>query len=155
MFSGHFFRKENGARVFHWQEILISLLSLSSTKPCLSFFEILIFNQDIWGNVHYVPEINLISWGTLMKALYLASKPNKKKSETQFCRQKTAEDNNAKINIFPNIFCTFLLFKAIPLLLISFSKNLLFLQVLRTSVFLNSKCLTFLYLFISLLTNIY
>ena len=22
------------------------------------FFEILIFSQDIWGNVHYVPEIN-------------------------------------------------------------------------------------------------
>ena len=25
------------------------------------FFEILNFNQDIWGNVHYVPEINFIS----------------------------------------------------------------------------------------------
>ena len=25
------------------------------------FFEFLIFNQDIWGNVHYVREINLIS----------------------------------------------------------------------------------------------
>ena len=25
------------------------------------FFEILIFSQDIWGNVHYVPEINIIS----------------------------------------------------------------------------------------------
>ena len=25
------------------------------------FFEILIFSQDIWENVHYVPEINLIS----------------------------------------------------------------------------------------------
>ena len=32
-----------------------------STKPCLSFFEI--FNQDIWGNVHCVPEINLTSQG--------------------------------------------------------------------------------------------
>ena len=31
------------------------------------FFEILIFSQDIWGNVHYVREINLISEGTLMK----------------------------------------------------------------------------------------
>ena len=27
----------------------------------VSVFEILIFSQDIWGNVHYVPEINLIS----------------------------------------------------------------------------------------------
>ena len=25
------------------------------------FLEILFFSQDIWGNVHYVPEINLIS----------------------------------------------------------------------------------------------
>ena len=25
------------------------------------FFEILIFSQDIWDNVHYVHEINLIS----------------------------------------------------------------------------------------------
>ena len=25
------------------------------------FFEISIFSQDIWGNVHYVPEIQLIS----------------------------------------------------------------------------------------------
>ena len=25
------------------------------------FSEILIFSQDIWENVHYVPEVNLIS----------------------------------------------------------------------------------------------
>ena len=30
-------------------------------KTVSQFFEILIFSQDIWGNVHYVPEINLIS----------------------------------------------------------------------------------------------
>ena len=30
-------------------------------------FEVLIFNQDIWGNVHYVREDNLISQGTLKK----------------------------------------------------------------------------------------
>ena len=28
--------------------------------PDPQFFEILIFSQDILGNVHYVPEINLI-----------------------------------------------------------------------------------------------
>ena len=48
---------------FQWQEdinvIVISILS--STKACHSFFEILVFSQDIWGNVHYVPEINLFS----------------------------------------------------------------------------------------------
>ena len=38
--------------------------------------EILIFSQDIQGNVHYVSEINLISEGTLIKAFYL---PNKTK----------------------------------------------------------------------------
>ena len=40
------------------------------------FFEILIFIQDIWGDVHYVPEINPISKGTLIKAFYLPSKKN-------------------------------------------------------------------------------
>ena len=50
------------------------------------FFEILIFSQDIWGNVHYVHEINLISKGTLIKAFYLPIKANLKKSETQFIR---------------------------------------------------------------------
>ena len=63
------------------------------------------------------------------------------KYETRFCRRKTAEDNNAKINVSPNIPCTFLLFKASAFLQIFFPRNLLFRQVLRTSVFLNSKCL--------------
>ena len=35
------------------------------------FFEILIFSQDIWQNVHYVREINLIFLGTPIKAFYL------------------------------------------------------------------------------------
>ena len=40
----------------------MSLLSvLFQTQNCLSFFEILIFSQDIWGNDHYVAEISLIS----------------------------------------------------------------------------------------------
>ena len=30
-------------------------------QNCLSFFEILIFSRDIWGNVHYVPETKVIS----------------------------------------------------------------------------------------------
>ena len=30
-------------------------------KSVSQFFEISIFSQDIWGNVHYVPEISLIS----------------------------------------------------------------------------------------------
>ena len=39
-------------------------------------FEILIFDQDIWENVHYVPKISLISQGTLIKAFHLPSKMN-------------------------------------------------------------------------------
>ena len=30
-------------------------------KTVSQFFENLIFSQDIWGNVHYVPKITLIS----------------------------------------------------------------------------------------------
>ena len=68
-------------------------------------FEILIFSQYIWENVYYVREINLISEGTLIKQI-------KKISETPFCRRNTGEDDNAKLNVSPNIPCTFLLFKA-------------------------------------------
>ena len=43
-------------------KILMSLLSvLFYLQNVSQFFEILIFSQDIWGNVHYVHEINLIS----------------------------------------------------------------------------------------------
>ena len=42
------------------------------------FFEFLIFSQDIQGNVHYIPEINLISEETMIKAFYLAEKNNLK-----------------------------------------------------------------------------
>ena len=123
------------------------------------FFGILIFSQDIWGNVHYVPEINLISYGTLIKAFFLPNKTILKKSDTRFCRRKTAEDNNTKINDFPNIPCTCLLFKASVFLQIFFPRNLLFRQVLRTSVFLNSKCLKIPkkkeHIFLHILTNLF
>ena len=64
-------------------------------------FWILIFSQDIWRNVHYVPEINFISQGTLINVFISIAK--QKKFETRFCRWKTAEHNNAKINLSPNI----------------------------------------------------
>ena len=73
----------------------------------------------------------------------------------QFCRRKTTEDNNAKINVSPNISYTFLLFKASAFLQIYFPRNLLVRQVLRTPVFFNGKCLTFFCQFISLLKNIH
>ena len=56
-------------------------------------------------------------------------------------KDKNAEDKNAKINVFPNIPCIFLLFKASAFLQIFFPRNLLFRQVLKTSVFFNSKYL--------------
>ena len=37
----------------------LSVFFIYKTVP--QFFEILIFNKDIWGNVHYRPEINLMS----------------------------------------------------------------------------------------------
>ena len=77
----------------------------------------------------------------LIKVFYLPNKTILKKSETRFFRRKTAEDNNAKINVFPSTPCTFLLFKARALLQIFFLKKILFRQVLRTSIFLNSKYL--------------
>ena len=57
-----------------WQ-ILMALFSvLFHIQKRVSVFLISVFSQDIWGNVHYVPEINLISWGTLIKVFYLSSK---------------------------------------------------------------------------------
>ena len=44
------------------RKILMSLLSVFFHLQTVSqLFEILIFSQDIWESVHYVPEINLIS----------------------------------------------------------------------------------------------
>ena len=52
---------------------------------------------------HHARGINLISSWNLVKAFYLPSEPNWKKSETQFCRPKMAEDDNVKTNVSPNI----------------------------------------------------
>ena len=40
-----------------------------------------------------------------------------------FCRQKTAEDDNAKINVSLNILCTYMLFKPSAFLQILFQKK--------------------------------
>ena len=52
------------------------------------FFEILIFSQDIYGNVHYVPEINLIFEGTLIKAFYLPKKKIKRNLRQSFVDER-------------------------------------------------------------------
>ena len=41
--------------------LMLLLLCSFVCKTVFQLFEILIFSQDFWGNVHYVPEINLIS----------------------------------------------------------------------------------------------
>ena len=47
---------------FSDRKMLMSLLSvLFHLQNRGSVFEILIFSQDIWENVHYVPEINFMS----------------------------------------------------------------------------------------------
>ena len=107
------FGKQKGTRVFQWQkDINVAVIIAPSSTKQFQFFEILIFSQDIWRNFHYVREINLISEGTLIKAFYLRRKTNQKKSETRFCGRMTAEDNNSKINVSPNMPFIFLLFKA-------------------------------------------
>ena len=81
----------------------------------------------LWNKPHFLRNSN--------KSL-LSPHQNKLKSETRFCRRKTAEDDNANINVPQNIPCTFLLFKVSAFLQIFF---------LRKSKFWdNSKCLIFL-----------
>ena len=58
-----------------------------------------------------------------MKAFYLPRESNQKKFETRFCRRKTTEGNNVKINVSMNIPCTFLLFEARVFLLIIFPRK--------------------------------
>ena len=130
--------------------INITIISaLSSTKPCLNFQSRYLGKRSLctWNQPDFLKNSD--------KSL-LSSEQNKLKySETWFCRRKTSEDDNAKISVPPNIPCTFLLFKASAFFQIFFPRNLLFRQVLRTLVLVNSGYLIFLYLFISLLMNMH
>ena len=54
-------------------------------KNVSQFFQILIFHHNIWGSV-YVCEIDFISYGILIKAVYFLSKTNSRKSKTWFGR---------------------------------------------------------------------
>ena len=57
----------------------MSLLSaLFHQQNRVSIFEILIFSQDIWGNVHYVPEINRINLRNSDKSLLSPEQNNLK-----------------------------------------------------------------------------
>ena len=59
----------------------------------------------------------------LIKAFYFPSKTNQKKFEKYFCKGKTVEDDNGKINVSSNIPCAFLLFKASEFLQILFPRK--------------------------------
>ena len=61
----------------------------------------------------------------LIKDFNLPNHSVQKKSETRFCRRKTAENDNANINVPPIIPCTFLLFKVSAFLEIFFPKKFL------------------------------
>ena len=55
------------------------------------------------------------------KSLFISrSKPIETNQRHEFCRRKTAQDDNTKINVFSNIRCTFLLFKGRAFLQIFF-----------------------------------
>ena len=59
-------------KVFQWQQdINIVVISVLSSTTRVSVFWNFNF---IWGNVHYVPEINLISQECLIKAFYFPNK---------------------------------------------------------------------------------
>ena len=61
------------------RKVLMSLLSaLFHLQNRVSIFEILIFSQDIWGNVHYVPEINRINLRNSDKSLLSPEQNNLK-----------------------------------------------------------------------------
>ena len=128
------------------RKIFISLLSVlfHLQNRFSQFFKILTFSQDIWENVHCPWNQPDFLRNSDKSPLSLKQNKLKEIRDTVF---------NAKINVSPNMPCSFLLFKVSGFLHICFPRNLLFRQVLRTSVFLNSKCLTFLYQFISLLKN--
>ena len=66
--------------------------------------------------------MNLISKGTLIKSLHLSNK-HSSSSKTWSCRRNTVEDDNPKINLPPNMPCTFLFFKDSAFFNISFREN--------------------------------
>ena len=94
-------------RVFQWQEDInvVVISAISSTKPCLSIWDFNFQPRNIakrsscpWNQPHI-----------LRKSDESLLSPDK--SETQFCRRKTAEGDNVRINVSPKKHCTFLLFK--------------------------------------------
>ena len=99
VFPGFFFHKQKGIRVFQWQEDtnVIVIIALSSFMS--QFFEILIFRQDIWEM--FIMSMKSTSF---LKELwwkpFISQVKQIKRNLRQFCRWKTTEGDDAKINIF-------------------------------------------------------
>ena len=107
---GIFFLKQQGKWVFQWQ-VLFHLQNRISVFWNFKYVHRM-FMWKCCENVHYAHEINLISYETLIKAFYLPSKKKQNKSKTWICGRKTAEDDNTKINVSPNIPCISLPFRS-------------------------------------------
>ena len=83
------------------RKILILLSMLFHLQNRVSIFGNLIFSQGIWGNVYYVPEINLISEGSLIKSFYLSNKISEKFT---FPTSLKASNKRTHIPLFINLF---------------------------------------------------
>ena len=77
-FSGFFFLQAKKCKGFPVTGRHLGLCYQCSLiyRTVSQLFEILIFTQDIWGNVYYVLKINLISYGTLIKVFHLPGRTN-------------------------------------------------------------------------------
>ena len=128
MFSGLFFRKQKGTRVFQWQEDInvVVISALSSTKQCLSFLKFQ-FLAKIFRET-FVMSLKSTSYFKEFWKKPLSPEQNKLKEIWDTVLQTKDTWRNAS----PNISCTFLLFKANEFLQIFFPRNIFFRQVLRT-----------------------
>ena len=82
--------------------LLLSVCSfIYKTVP--QFFEIFNFQQRYLGKRSLCPSNQPYFLRNSDKSLLPHEQIKLKKSETPFCKRKTAEDDNAKLNISPNI----------------------------------------------------
>ena len=118
-FASIFFRKQKVSRVFQWQEgvNVVVVIFLLSTKSCLSFLKFY-FLAKIFGEMFIMSvKSNSFPKELWIKPFISRSKPIKRNLRHRFV------DDNARINVSPNIPCTFLLFKGNACLQVFFSRK--------------------------------
>ena len=108
-------------RVFQWKEDVnvVVLIVLLSTKRCLSFLKFQ-FLVKIFGEIIIMSVKSTSFPKELWYKPFISQSKQIKRNLRQFCRWKTAQDDNAKTNVSTNILCTFLLFKGSACLQIFF-----------------------------------